>query len=301
MDLTDPTLAESTLSPTVKVADDTFDPTRIARCTLCIEIDEARFRFCFVEEAPRRYVWLEDYAFDTFLNDEEYLDKLKTLVAAHPYLPSDQWKDVRIAVNTPAFTMIPAPLFRKEYAADYLQLATGGAASAESRMLSHPVAPVDAYTLFTMPTAWSDWLLGQYPLQSIDFYHFTCPLIIGAIASHAEHDHPRLVTIHVEATHFILIYTEEKGLKFCNRFPYQNAAEMTYLVLFTMNRLQLLPEELKVLLYGEVTPFSELYAELARFIPKLHFGKSPKTIQYVPEFEDIPEHRYFGLLNTFLI
>ena len=301
MDVTDPNLAESSLLPTVKVADETFDLTRIAGCTLCIEIDEARFRFCFVEDTPRRYVWLEDYAFDTFLNETEYLDTLKTLVAEHPYLPSDQWKDVRVAVNTPAFTMIPAPLFRKEYTADYLQLATGAPASSDSRVLSHPVKPVEAYTLFTLPVAWSDWLLGQFPMQSIDFYHFTCPLIIGALASHAEHNHPRLVTIHLEASHFIMIYTEEKALKFCNRFPYQNAAEMTYLVLFSLNRLQLLPEELKVLLYGEVTPFSELYSELARFIPKLHFGNSPKSIQYINEFEDIPEHRYFGLLNTFLI
>ena len=59
-----------------------------------------------MEDTPRRYVWLEDYAFDTFLNETEYLDTLKTLVAEHPYLPSDQWKDVRVAVNTPAFTTV---------------------------------------------------------------------------------------------------------------------------------------------------------------------------------------------------
>jgi hypothetical protein len=301
MDLSDPTLADSQLRPTVKVAQETFDSVRISRCTLCIEIDETRFRFCFIEEAPRRYVWLEDYAFDTFLNEEEFLAKLKTLVAEHPFLPSDQWKDIRVSVNTFGFTMIPSTLFRKEYTADYLQLATGGPARPESRVLYHHLPSVDAYTLFTMPSTWSDWLLGQYPLQSIEFYHFTSPLVIGAQASHTEHEFSRLITIHLEPSHFILIYTDTGVLKFCNRFPYQNSQEMTYLVLFSLNQLQLLPEDVKVLLYGEVTPYSDLYTELARFIKNLHFGHSPRRIQYIDEFEDIPEHRYFGLLNTFFL
>lgn len=300
-DLSNADLVESHLSPTVKVALETFDISRIARCTLCIEIDESRFRFCFVEEASRRYVWLEDYAFDTFLNEQEYLDKLKTLVAEHPFLPSDQWKDIRVAVNTPAFTMIPAPLFRKEYSADYLQLATGEPARSDSRVLSHQLSQIDAYTLFTIPATWSEWLLGQYPLQTIEFYHFTGPLVIGAIASHTEHDFPRLVTIHLEANHFIMIYTEERVLKFCNRFSYQNPQEMTYLVLFSLNQLQLLPDDVKMVLYGEVTPYSELFTELSRFTPHLYFGRTPRNLQYIDEFEDIPEHRYFGLLNTFLM
>jgi len=301
MDFSDPTLAENQLSPTVKVAQTAFDSSRIAQCTLCIEIDETRFRFCFVEEALRRYVWLEDYAFDTFLNEEEYLDKLKSLVSDHPFLPSDQWKDIRVTVNTPAFTLIPTSLFRKEYSADYLQLASGGPTPADSRVLSHHLTQIEAYNLFTIPSAWSEWLLGQYPLQTIEFYHFTCPLMIGAIASHNEFDFPRLVTIHLEANHFILIYTDKRVLKFCNRFPYQNPLEMTYLVLFSLNQLQLLPDDVKVILYGEITPYSELYTELARFIPQLHFGHNPRTLKYIEEFEDIPEHRYFGLLNTFLI
>ncbi|MPR36807.1 DUF3822 family protein [Salmonirosea aquatica] len=301
MNLSNPALSESQLSPTVKVSQEDFDASRIAQCTLCIEIDETRFRFCFVEEKPRRYIWLEDYAFDTFLNEEGYLEKLKALVSDHPYLPSDQWKDIRVAVNTNAFTLIPTPLFRKEYTADYLQLATGVPVYSDSRVLYHHLTAVDAYTLFSMPGTWSDWLLGQYPLQTIEFYHFTCPLIIGAIASQAEYDFKRLVTIHFEASHFILIYTDGRALKFCNRFTYQNPMEMSYLVLFSLNQLQILPDEVKVLLYGEVTPYSELYTELARFIPKLHFGQNPRLMQYIDEFEDIPEHRYFGLLNTLMV
>ena len=292
---------EKTLLPTVKVADPDFDTKSIAKCTLCIEVDESRFRFCFVQADTMACLWLEDYAFDTFLNEEEYLEKLKTIALEHPHLLSDQWKDVRVAVNTHDFTMIPVSLFRREYASDYLQLATGHDSSEKDRVLSHLVPYVNAQTIFTIPNQWSDWLLGLFPLQHIEFYHLTSPLVIGTVVSHSEYEEKKLLTIHMEENHFTLIYSDNKQLKFCNRFPYQNPLEMTYLVLFSMNQLEILPDEVKVKLYGEITPYSDIYIELAKFLPSLRFGIKPTTLTYIESFEDIPEHRYFALLNTYLV
>jgi hypothetical protein len=294
-----PVLIENQMIPTVKVSQDSFDHKQIARCTLCIEIDESRFRFCFVDEENSQCVWLEDYAFDTFLNASEYLAKLKKLVGEHPFLSSDQWKDIRVSVNTHEFTLIPGPLFRKEYAGDYLQMATGWPVQPDTRVLHQLLPAINAYTVFSLPSTWSDWLLNQYPLQNIGFYHLTGPLITGALESHDEYGMQKLLTIQLEQNYFTMVFTDQKKLIFCNRFPYQTPAELTYLILFSMNQLQVSPEETQVRLYGEVTLYSELYAELSKFLPDLDFGKNPSSLQYISSFEDIPEHRYFGLLNTF--
>lgn len=293
--------AEKSLLPTVKVADPDFDAKSIAQCTLCIEIDESRFRFCFIQADSMRCQWLEDYAFDTFLNEEEYLGKLKSIAQEHPYLLSDQWKDVRVAVNTHDFTLIPVSLFRREYASDYLQLATGHRLSEKDRVLSHLIPYVNAQTIFTIPNQWSDWLLGLFPLQPIEFYHLSIPMAIGTVVSHSEYQEKKLITVHMEENHFTLIYSDDKQLKFCNRFPYQSPLELTYLVLFSMNQLEVLPDEVKVKLYGEITFYSDVYTELAKFLPSLRFGKKPTTLSYTEGFEDIPEHRYFALLNTYLV
>lgn len=292
---------ENHLIPTVKVAMEPFDADSTANCTLCLEIDESRFRFCFIDETNMTCVWLEDYAFDTFLRGDDYLRNLQTLVAEHPYLASERWRDVKVSVNTHAFTLIPASLFRKEYASDYLQLATGKPLRADFKVLYYLLPHVNAYTVFSMPSKWSDWLLNQYTWQSIEFYHLTSPLIIGTIVSHREFNEAKLVTLHLEEDYFTMIYSESEELRFCNRFAYQTPLEFTYLVLFSLNQLGVLPEEVKVKLYGEITPYSDLYSELSKFIPELQFGKNPSTLKYIDQFEDIPEHRYFGLLNSFLV
>lgn len=289
------------LVPTVKVALDTFDVADTAQCTLCLEIDESRFRFCFIDETTMSCVWLEDYAFDTFLRGDDFLRNLQMLVAEHPYLTSERWKDIKVSVNTPTFTLIPDSLFRKEYASDYLQLATGRPIRADQKVLYYRLPHVNAFTVFTIPSKWSDWLLNQYTWQSMEFYHLTSPLIIGTIVSHQEYNEAKLVTLHLEEDYFTMIYSENEVLKFCNRFAYQNPLELTYIVLFSMNQLGISPEEVKVKLYGEITPYSELYTELSKFIHELQFGQNPSTLNYIDQFEDIPEHRYFGLLNSFLV
>jgi hypothetical protein len=268
--------------PTVKVAHDPFDEKSIAQCDLCIEIDESRFRFCFIESESKRCVWLEDFAFDTILSQKEYLHRLVNLVKEHPYLSSDQWKKVRVAVNAPEFTMIPAPLFRREYAGDYLQLATGRPISNELRILYYQLTSIDAFTVFTIPNHWSDWLLSQYPLQDIEFYHLTNPLIVGALAYQLQGKEPRLLTVHLEESYFTLIYIESQKLKFCNRFHHQNPTELTYLILFAMSQLG-------------------VHTELSRFLPHIRFGSNPTSLSYISAFDDLPEHRYFGLMNTFLV
>ena len=288
------------LQPTVKVADESFGTESTSRCTLCIEIDDLRFRFCVVEEGTLRCRWLEDYASDTFMDDGEVLEKMKQIAAEHPFLSSDAWKHIRVAVNTNAFTLIPAAVFRKEYTAEYLRLALGRAVSPEDRAMYHHLPVVDAYNVFTMPKAWSDWLQEQFPLQNIEFCHLTSPLISGSLASHQEYGEPRLLSLYLEEDYLTLVFSREQRLIFCNRFKYKNPSELTYLVLFALNTLNYLPEEVQVYLYGEITPYAETYTELARFLPHLHFGKVPGRLHYSTYFEDIPEHRYFGLLNTYL-
>jgi hypothetical protein len=71
--------------PTLLVGDNSFDAGSIPLCTLCIEVDERRIRFCIVRDENMECIWLEDYAFDTALNPEEIFEKLKKIFTGHCY------------------------------------------------------------------------------------------------------------------------------------------------------------------------------------------------------------------------
>ena len=108
--------------PTLLVGDNSFDASSIPLCTLCIEVDERRIRFCIIRDENMECIWLEDYNFETVLNPNEIFERLKKVFTGHLLWSSHSWKNVRIAINSHAFSLIPNLIFEGESAADYLAL-----------------------------------------------------------------------------------------------------------------------------------------------------------------------------------
>jgi hypothetical protein len=287
--------------PTLLVGDNSFDAGSIPLCTLCIEVDERRIRFCIVRDESMECIWLEDYAFDTALNPEEIFEKLKKIFTGHLLWSSNDWKNVRIAINSHAFSLIPTLIFEKDSVEDYLSFALGNPVPKDERVLYHELPLVHANNVFSIPQIWYDWMINHFGSSSIAFYHITSPLIIGALVSHAEQQELRIVSIYFEKEYFTLIVSESQQLILCNRFRYSQTQELAYIILFTLNQLNLVPEEMKVLCYGEISSSSDAFTELSRFFPNLQIGNGPTTLKYSPQCADVPGHRYFGLFNTYLV
>ena len=287
--------------PTLLVGDSSFDSDTIPFCTLCIEVDERRIRFCIIKDENMECIWLEDYGFQMVLNKNDVFERLKKIFTGHLLWSSNHWKNVRIAINSHAFSLIPKLIFDKDSVQDYLEFAMGDAVPGDERVLYHEVPIVHAYNVFSIPVLWYDWMANHFKSSNISFYHLTSPLIIGALVSHAEHQEIRIASAYFEKDYFTLIVSEGQQLILCNRFRFSQPQELAYIILFTLEQLHFLPEEMKVLVYGEITLTSNLYRELSKFFPNLQIGKGPTTLKYNAQCSDIPGHRYFGLFNTYLV
>jgi hypothetical protein len=287
--------------PTLLVGDSSFDSNIIPQCTLCIEIDERRIRFCVVRDERMECVWLEDYTFDVALTQGETFEKLKRIFTGHVHWSSNHWRNVRMAINSHAFSLIPSLLFDEASTHDYLRFALGQTVGEGEHVLHHLLPLVNAYNVFCIPASWYSWILEHFASSSITFYHLTSPLIIGALVSHVEYQELDIVSVYLEKDYFTLIVTESQQLVFCNRFKFSQSQELAYIVLFTLKELNLLSEEVKVLCYGEISTTSDSYDELVRFFPNLDIGSGPTTLKYSRHCGDIAGHRYFGLFNTYLV
>lgn len=287
--------------PTLLVGDNSFDSDAIPFCTLCVEVDERRIRFCIVRDETMECIWLEDYNFDVVLDQGEIFERLKKIFTGHLLWSSNHWKNVRVSINSLAFSLIPTIMFEKDSAPSYLEFALGRPVQDDERVLYHEISLINAFNVFSIPKIWYDWIITHFESSTITFYHLTSPLIIGALVSHAEYQELKVVSIYLEKDYFTLVVTESQQLILCNRFKFSQPQELAYITLFTLNELNLLPEELRVFCYGDVTPFSESYVELARFFSNIQIGSGPRTLRYSRHCGDIPGHRYFGLFNTYLV
>jgi hypothetical protein len=64
--------------------------------------------------------------------------------------------------------------------------------------------------------------------------------------------------------------------------------------------LQLNPENIEVILLGEVEKNSEIYSIAQKYIRNLKFGERNDNADYSYQLQTLPKHLYFTLFNSYL-
>jgi hypothetical protein len=288
------------LKPAIILADSFFRPENSRTALLCIEIGRRTMRFCVVRAADKYCCWLEDYALEV-QNEESFAVELEKIITRHPLLSRTDWEEVRVSVNDADFTLVPTAWFRENYSEEYLKMVLGVGDLGAKSVMNGKVAQIDSFSIFSVPAKWADLLKQYYGNSRLAFYHTTTTAVAGALTNNPDTSEKKTVSLSVEDEYITVVVCENRRLVLCNRFHFSGHQELTYLILFTLNQLNYLPEDVTLLLYGEVTPFSENYKELSQFIPYLYLGKKPSAIKYCEAFDDIPDHRFNTLLNTALV
>jgi Protein of unknown function (DUF3822) len=287
----------ASLEASVVVESKHFDIARLPSYHLCIEVGDNRFRFC-VTDALKRCLWLEDYSLGTLFTEPQLLASLHLLYKQHKFLALNNWKHISVSFNSPYFTLIPDDFFRKEYTSSYLSTIRGNALRSQEVALSQHITSIGAYNTFVADRAVWDWMLNTYSMHNPEAVHQTTALINGCMAQ--SNTKAPTVLLYFEDDYLTIAVTEQKKLLLCNKFSYKVAQDMGYFVLFVLTNLKLKPSEVSCVLYGEITPYSEDYQWLQRFLPDLVLGQNPKSISFGEEFDDLLEHRYYSLYTACL-
>ena len=254
-----------------------------------------------VQDAKQRGCYLEDYTFPSLLTDRPLTDILPGIFRDHPVLSAGPWQEIRIGVNSPSFTLVPKALFRKEYAGSYLALMRGSELPAHEFAQSYKHEAEGFLSVFNLEHPLSDYFSGAYPLQTLTFIHQTGALLQATADLDRQSLVSQTVWLYFEDEFMTVIYRQEHQLRFCNRFGYKNVQDLVYYVLYALDELTCVPNQIHVALYGEITPFSDAYTELSRFLPHLTFGQTPPGLALSSEFEELPNHRYLSLYGLSLI
>jgi hypothetical protein len=162
------------------------------------------------------------------------------------------------------------------------------------------VRHLEARNVFTTnKTVWES-LLNTYTLESPTIIHQTGALIEGTLTQSLQQKTQVLANLYFEEG-FVTITVAQKGeLLLCNKFQYKAATDMGYFALFVLDSIGLKAQDVTFSLYGEITPYSEDYQLLKKFIPHLLFGKNPTHLTFGEAFEDLPDHRYFSLYSALI-
>lgn len=288
------------MTPIVAIRQDSFDSAQTEQLVLCVEVGKDHLRFAYLD-AQRRLSWLEDFSFPSLLTERSLADNLPGIFQDHPILSAGPWQQVLVTVNSPAFTLIPTPLFRKEYATSYMTLMRGSALPPHEYAHFFEQPDDNFVSVFNVEHRLANYLAGVYPLQDTTFVHQTSAIIRASAAVEQRLVSTQNLLLYFEGEFVTIVLRSNHALRYCNRFGFKNPQDLTYYILYVLEELRLEPYSVNILLYGEITPFSDSYTNLSEFLPHMMFGQTPAGMLFNGDFDDLPEHRYLSLYGLSLL
>jgi len=248
--------------PTTKPSNIQFDIEKLNQYILSCEISESSFYCEVLDSADNQLVTSEKYNFPEVKGSISITQYLESIYETHDFLKSLKWKFVEIIIDNQSFTLVPLDLFKKEYTTFYWQLARGMLISDDMEINTHTHEDLRIVNVYGSSRELYNWLSNTYPLVDMTFKHKTSQLIdFGVLTSKAQ-----TAFIYFGNHHFTMVISANGILKFCNRFTYKTSQDLVYYVLFTLNELEIEPDEIFLKLYGNIKEQSEDFELISQYL-----------------------------------
>jgi hypothetical protein len=274
--------------------DEAFDAKKIAAFQLILQIGLDSVLVAVNEKAKNKYIAFENYTFQNSYNFDVVCDLLDELIKNSKVIKHKYASVACIVVNNLS-TLVPNPLFEEDRKKMYLEF--NALLEGDELVSVNDLKYLDAKNIFALPFSLKAKL--DYLFNNINYYHASSGLIDSLLAQNKNQTNKKLF-VHVQASHFEAVVIEGKNLLFYNTFNHHSAEDFIYYLLFVCEQLQLNPENIEVVLLGEIEKSSAIYNIIQKYIRHLKFGERNDGADYSYQLQTLPKHFYYTLFNSYI-
>lgn len=279
-----------------KIQDQTFDVDKLAEYALCFEVSEKDFYLLVVDTTIGKAVFLEHFVFSAVLLGKQLVEQLSLLFDDHHFLKAGFWKEIKFVVRNKKFVFIPNSLYEESKRASFLELNTE--VDQSDVLITTSLKGLEAKCVFGIEYDLHNWVTHLYPSKEVVLAHGS-EVLINAIHKSVSNKEGQEMIVSCDSHTLSIVVFKEGHLQYCNMFSYTNSEDMVYYIMLVLHELNLNPEVVPVILYGEVEQTSMHFAKLFKYVRFLSFGKRPKHIKFGFEFDECFEHQYFSVLSAY--
>jgi hypothetical protein len=175
---------------------------------------------------------VEDHFWRAFLDNRALLKTYDEIVVLH----DNNWN-----------SFVPKALFNEEFLSSYLQFNT--------KVFETDFLSFDSLLNYEMNNVFlpylhiNNYLLDQF--ESFNFYHVST-ILVEKLLLISKNIEEKQVFVHFGISKFEIIVAQNQKLLFFNSFEFQTKEDFIYYLLFTVEQLNLNPENFKLQLLGEI-------------------------------------------------
>lgn len=224
---------------------------------LYIQVSLQNFSYCVKNQVNNQVIQFKSFVLDPYKTIEQQLDVFFDKEEAL----QTGFNDVMVLHDNNLNTFVPTALFDETSLGSYLQYNT--------KVFPTDYFDFDSLTqqqmknIYVPYVAFNNYFLDVF--GSFNFQHINTSLVQHFINKSVNNDSVEFF-VHVAENHFEIVLLQNKKLLFFNSYEYQTKEDFIYYILFVFEQLQLNTQTQIVKLYGNITPESDLYQIVYKFI-----------------------------------
>jgi len=260
---------------------------------LSIQISLDGFSFCIVDDERNKLIALETYAVQE-IDDYEILAKDLGELFNNLDILKRRFNRINVLFEGTKSTLIPFPLFEDAASEHYLKF---------NHKLEHgeeisfdKLNSLQAYNVFSIPTCIKDLIKSKFINYKIN--HFSSTLIEGLLIKYKNQDLNNQVFVNIRSNHLDVLIIEGSKLVFFNTFRYKTPEDLAYFLIYVLEQQKLNPENIDLIMLGEIDKNSKYYEILFKYIRNIEFIERNDFFTYSYALDEVPSNFYYNLLNA---
>ena len=228
---------------------------------MSIHISLNGLSFCIIDLISNEIDFLRTYSLSKNTTPKELLKTLKKGFKENNEL-SNSFSSVKIIHYNNLSTVVPEPLFDKNNALSYLKF--------NSKILQNDYAAYDEIFNNECVNVYIPYVnINNYIFKMFDSFvynHYSSIILEKVKLNDEKNTITPSLYLNINSNHMELIYFVKNKLIFYNRFDFSTKEDIIYYLLFTIDQLKLNPEEIPLVITGNISEDDDNYKIIYEYI-----------------------------------
>jgi len=281
------------IKPHISYLDKSFKESHTRSYIMAMQINMHGLAFSIYNPDKNKFIGLQQYHFDEKKTPGDFPMVFDLILNNHPWF-AYPYMEFYCLIQNSFSTLIPLPLFNKEH--KNLYLGFNHPFQENHRIVFDELKNTGSANVYYLPNPLAEKVKEFWPNAHIA--HYSTALIESLTVNFKNRFNEKELFLDVHEESFDLVYFKENRLFYVNNFLYHTKEDFTYFLLSAMEQLALNPEEVHLLLMGNIDKNDENYQLIYQYIRQIDFIKENKNFHYSYLLDDVRRHKYYTLFNV---
>ncbi|MFK5857130.1 MAG: DUF3822 family protein [Bacteroidota bacterium] len=281
------------LTPHISYFDKSFKESQTRNYTLSIELWLNGLVFTVYNHDKNKFIGVEQYIFpenDSIEQLPSYLGKVLNNRPSFGY----PYESVFLTYQNKFSTLIPEALFSEDK--KNLYLGFNQPFQENSRIVFDKLKNNQAVNIYYLPNPVIEKIKDFWP--NINILHFSTTLIESLSINFKNKIDAKTLFVNIRSGCFDMVYFKENKLFFYNSFEFKTKEDFIYFMLISIDQLMLNPEDIKLVILGNISKTDDTYDMINQYIKNYSFVPRNDNYSYSYILDELKHHKYYTLFNA---